>query len=149
MPNIKSAKKRVKTSAKKAENNNVIREMEEKKRNLKGIEICQNCGAELKRDANFCNVCGVKVQRISENTLSRCLNCGSLIKLGEKFCSNCGTQIEHPLSMPEQSAQKLICVNCGKELKPGFAFCQYCGTAVTGTNIETESLNEDNTELKI
>lgn len=130
------------------ENLNRISEIEEKRRTLKGIEICQNCGAELKKDANFCNVCGGRVQRLTiEERLEKCPNCGAAVNADENFCSKCGTKIERPVVTDENS--KLICHNCGEELKPGYAFCQYCGAAVIATNIESERANEDNTEQTI
>lgn len=133
------------------ENINTIREMEEKKRRLRGVEVCQNCGAELRRDANFCNECGAPVDHLDANCASqaRCQGCGAVLKGTEKFCGKCGAKIEEQPPMMELPATKNRCVNCGKELKEDAAFCQYCGTAVEKKQTIDADLPEVSVEKEI
>lgn len=98
---------------------------------LRGAEICKKCGAELKKGANFCNVCGTPVERKQEKTLI-CKNCGAELKGNEKFCMSCGAKIETVKPMPKQQETTIkTCSNCGQELRPDDAFCRFCGTAVS------------------
>lgn len=76
-------------------NKELIGEMQEKKRKLKGIEFCAKCGAELKKGAKFCNACGAQValQAESEIKETHCLNCGAALNGNEKFCAVCGSKV--------------------------------------------------------
>lgn len=50
--------------------------------------VCKNCGAELVKNAKFCDACGM--ENSEENKMSKCLNCDNYYngKLG--MCPNCG-----------------------------------------------------------
>lgn len=130
------------------ENFHTIGEMKERRRILKGIELCHACGAELRKDANFCNECGAPVERFPANSTgqARCPACGAILNGNEKFCGKCGTKIEERPQIAELPAEKSRCVNCGKELKEGAAFCQYCGTAVEKERPVSMELSDDSTE---
>ena len=73
--------------------NQTISELEDTIRQLKGIEICANCGAELVKGANFCNVCGAPVVRKTKDT-PVCANCGAELGDDEIFCQNCGARVK-------------------------------------------------------
>ena len=107
-----------------------IKLLEEKLRQLRGVEICKNCGAELKKGANFCNICGAAVEHKKENNM-QCPQCGAVLNGDEKFCMNCGAKIEHIESVVSaQKPDENECKNCGKKLRSGDAFCRFCGTPV-------------------
>lgn len=112
-----------------AANVKTVEELKEKIRILKQIEVCPKCGAELKKDANFCNECGTRIEKkpAVEVGMKTCPKCGTALKGMEKFCMTCGADLS---AMQNESSEKLICKGCGKELKPGHAFCQYCGMPV-------------------
>lgn len=87
-------------------------------------KICNNCGAQIADDSQFCTLCGAKTADI-------CKQCGKELKEGAKFCVGCGTLVEEPL--PEAAStcpDAIICRQCGKELKEGAKFCVECGTLV-------------------
>jgi RNA polymerase subunit RPABC4/transcription elongation factor Spt4 len=65
---------------------------------IKGVKKCQSCGAEIINSAQFCNVCGSKInfaEEIPTLDLSqpKCTNCGELITGDSMFCSGCGNKI--------------------------------------------------------
>lgn len=101
-------------------------------------EQCQHCGAAIKRNAKFCEQCGVKVeiiQPVSALEALACPQCGRPLKTGKLFCGGCGYQIQETLkldgdakveaihSAPEASA----CPQCGRAIKVGKSFCGGCG----------------------
>lgn len=51
-------------------------------------KYCENCGAKLTADSQFCPECGKITQKLTE-----CPKCGQSIDGGEKFCAKCGTRI--------------------------------------------------------
>lgn len=62
---------------------------------LKGVEKCQNCGAEISNGAAFCNVCGAKISIASEQTEQeeKCVQCGAKVGKADLFCNSCGAKI--------------------------------------------------------
>jgi RNA polymerase subunit RPABC4/transcription elongation factor Spt4 len=65
---------------------------------IKGIKKCHNCGAEITNTAQFCNVCGTKLEVPSEVPIcnevqTKCTNCGQIITGDSIFCSECGNKI--------------------------------------------------------
>lgn len=50
---------------------------------------CKNCNAENSDGANFCNICGAK---LDEEFI--CAKCGAVLKSDDVFCSRCGEKIE-------------------------------------------------------
>lgn len=68
----------------------------EKINDIKNINICPNCGAEVSRDSRFCDKCGTEiVRKTSEDTgkpAKVCPNCGQPLEDGALFCGNCGTR---------------------------------------------------------
>jgi len=75
--------------------------------------ICENCGAKVKKNAKFCPECGYKFG------LS-CPNCGATVSKKNKFCPECGTKL----------IDEKTCSKCGTKLKPNAKFCPECGEKV-------------------
>ncbi len=68
-------------------------------------EICENCGAELKKDAKFCQECGQKIQTPEKDGEKIfCINCGAEVTSSENFCENCGTDINSPKIKTEEKS---------------------------------------------
>lgn len=71
---------------------------------LKGVIVCQECGAEAPANAVFCNMCGVRIVRpepepepepVVEPVIEPavCYVCGADLEEGARFCTRCGTPV--------------------------------------------------------
>ncbi len=105
--------------------------------NIKGVQRCEKCGAEVARGVAFCSSCGAPMPKV-ENPLPddviRCESCGTMVKRGMRFCTSCGkpmvlptAQEPHSLNAPEEPTTKKVCPSCGAEVEGDIAFCTECG----------------------
>lgn len=110
---------------------------------IKGIQRCENCGAEVPQGVPFCSSCGFampKVQVTSDDNYVRCEFCGTAVKKEMRFCTSCGKPMSKP-PINKESANvedvnttivddlpNKICPNCGVVLTDDAAFCAECGT---------------------
>ena len=64
---------------------------------IKGVQRCGNCGAEVPKGAAFCSLCGVAIpkpqSKMPEETLT-CGFCGADLEKGAHFCAACGHSVE-------------------------------------------------------
>lgn len=68
---------------------------EEKVKEIRNINICPNCGAEVSRTSKFCDKCGTEMVRVSlEPEVLVCKNCGNPIDKDALFCGSCGAKQE-------------------------------------------------------
>ncbi len=110
---------------------------------------CPSCGSEMKPNAKFCPVCGMKADAmVSEEAPEeaaaaplKCTACGSEYKPGAKFCPVCGMKTEaapaepalestEPEAEPEAVTEFAATepeAACGATYKPGAKFCPVCG----------------------
>lgn len=75
---------------------------------IKGVQKCERCGAEVQNGASFCMSCGApipKVQPQPVNTGRICKKCGAQVAPTARFCTSCGTPYveEKPMDMPMPS----------------------------------------------
>lgn len=66
---------------------------------IKGITICENCGAELNAGTKFCSKCGTKVPEYVNTaevveTKIKCPACGHEEEQDISFCSACGCKLK-------------------------------------------------------
>ncbi len=105
---------------------------------IKGVQRCEKCGAEVARGVSFCSSCGAAMPKV-ENSLPddviRCESCGTMVKRGMRFCTSCGepmvlptAQDIHSLNASEEPTIQKVCPNCGAEIEDDVAFCTECGT---------------------
>lgn len=122
-----------------------VREYRKQIQDIKGIQCCEKCGAEVPRGIAFCSSCGNPLPKAETqmNTAgyTKCPNCGNAVENGVRFCTFCGSPIVQSMGlnaepqnsdipeteMPSGIAEKK-CPNCGAKLEDGFAFCTECGT---------------------
>lgn len=78
-----------------------IEDYEKQINDLKGIERCAGCGAELGEGTAFCPNCGTKVPeppaeepKAVEVTIRVCKSCGSQLSETAQFCSGCGQKAD-------------------------------------------------------
>ena len=63
---------------------------------IKGIQHCVKCGAEVAKGAAFCSVCGAALQEAAPPAAEdyvKCPRCGAMGKKGMRFCTSCGTPL--------------------------------------------------------
>ena len=63
-------------------------------RQIKGIRICPECGAEVGPDSAFCGGCGGKMEPPAAESGRVCPKCGSPVDGDSLFCATCGTRLE-------------------------------------------------------
>ncbi len=64
---------------------------------IKGIVICDRCGAEVKNTYTFCQECGNKIKDAIKEVpegFVLCGNCNTVMEAGSKFCVCCGQRID-------------------------------------------------------
>lgn len=69
----------------------ILEKLTESLNQLKGIVVCENCGAEIEKGNAFCPSCGTPVR---EPQKIRCPKCVAELPAGTRFCVYCGTKIE-------------------------------------------------------
>lgn len=112
-----------------------IEEMKKQVQDLKGVQICVKCGAEVDRSASFCSSCGEPVPKTAVpeevyNTVV-CDKCGAKNKKGNRFCTYCGYPLTRPEAVPvEPLREEVKCPNCGAGLEAGSVFCTECGSQI-------------------
>lgn len=63
---------------------------------VKNINICPGCGAEVSRSSKFCDRCGTAIDHsILENANKECTcpQCGAPVEASSLFCGNCGAKL--------------------------------------------------------
>lgn len=69
-------------------------------RELKNIELCPQCGAEVVRGNRFCPQCGSPMAAAQQSSQAEpapahtCPECGQLLDEGAIFCGNCGASVK-------------------------------------------------------
>lgn len=118
-----------------------IKEYKKQIQDIRGVQRCGNCGAEVPRGAAYCSSCGAVMPKMESAVPSdyiKCGNCGAIVKKGMHFCSSCGKPMETtpPVStmstvessLVETEVVERVCPNCGTKLDDDSAFCTECGT---------------------
>lgn len=104
---------------------------------IKKVQRCENCGAEVQQGAAFCSSCGAtmpKVQVESKDELIKCENCGAMVKKEMSFCTQCGKAMTQSIDTPsidldidEKENPEWVCQNCGTKIMDDSVFCTECG----------------------
>ncbi len=115
------------------ESGRAIKDYKDQINALKGIRICEKCGAEVAKGVFFCSVCGAEMPKLpeyDESKFDKCPGCGALVEKGMRFCTTCGMSMD-AAPAPQAPAAR-VCRNCGATLEPDAAFCCECGTRYQG-----------------
>ena len=123
-----------------------IREYRKEIREVRGVNQCEKCGAEVPKSASFCSACGSAMRM--ENAFERedrikCPTCGESVKKDMRFCTFCGNPIGAVLDPgKEVGAEKgkdkksnseirnemeTVCPVCGAKMESESLFCTECG----------------------
>ena len=68
-----------------------INEYRRQIQDIKGVQRCEKCGAEVARGSAFCSSCGAPMPKAEEpvsDDAIRCENCGTMVKRGMRFCTS-------------------------------------------------------------
>lgn len=65
---------------------------------LRGVQCCDRCGAEVPKGSQFCSACGAPVKPFVPAGCTLCPKCGAAVKNGMNFCTSCG----HPMNRPAE-----------------------------------------------
>ena len=63
---------------------------------VRNVNICPGCGAEVSRSSKFCPSCGAQMDRSVMERLNQapvCPGCGAELEPGAAFCGNCGAKL--------------------------------------------------------
>lgn len=139
------------------ESNQKIETYKQQILDIRGVQRCPKCGAEIQLGVAFCSACGAPVPHekpaVAED-LIKCNNCGSMVKKGVRFCTACGSPMTYPTTapapaqeaaptpeatpaptfemppIPEQPAPAVdgkVCPKCGAAVDESLSFCTNCG----------------------
>ena len=119
-----------------------ISEFRKQIQEIKGIQFCEKCGAEVARGVAYCSSCGAVMPRPEKQEYYedcvKCARCGSWVKKGMRFCTSCGqsmmklnvaeinNDMEESASYNEESVER-VCPRCGTKQTDDSAFCTECG----------------------
>jgi ribosomal protein L40E len=74
-----------------------IAELRESIRLIKGVAVCEKCGAEVPAGSAFCASCGAKIESDVKpqepQNANTCPNCGAALAEGAQFCVSCGHKV--------------------------------------------------------
>ncbi len=70
---------------------------------IRGVQKCERCGAEVAAGAAFCMTCGAQIPKIQPkpavNSGRRCKKCGATVAPNARFCTSCGTPYVEEVSV--------------------------------------------------
>lgn len=81
---------------------------------IKGIQKCEKCGAEVPAGAAFCSSCGASLKTEepeAEEPVVFCTSCGEKMPAGTKFCTTCGQPMDlqstdaDPVKLEEEKSE--------------------------------------------
>ena len=64
---------------------------------LRGVQRCDRCGAEVPKGSQFCSACGAQVKPFVPAGCTLCPKCGAAVKNGMNFCTSCGCPMNAPV----------------------------------------------------
>lgn len=92
-----------------------IAEAQEQIKQIKGIEKCPQCGADMPRDALFCSACGARMKPAVQQ-VRFCTICGAQLEPGTIFCTSCGTKVVEDTSdetmTDAESVDEIVAEEC-------------------------------------
>lgn len=114
---------------------------------IKGVQRCEKCGAEVARGVAFCSSCGAPMPKAETPAPTedqvRCESCGAMVKRGMRFCTFCGKPLTPPATpaapaeVPaadspavEEPAAETAAVEVPAADAPAERVCPSCGAKV-------------------
>lgn len=78
-----------------------IGQYEQEAEEIAARKRCPSCGAQLAEGSLFCNICGIRLEEVSDSTeqeeqnLNLCPQCHAAIHPGDVFCTVCGADLRN------------------------------------------------------
>ena len=122
---------------------------------IKGVQTCEKCGAEMPMGVAFCSNCGTKIlkQQPIDESIIICQNCGTSIKKGSRFCTGCGKPVIMPNPQPNaqintntQAVNTETVQQMPQEVANEVETTQQVTPEVTPEVIEEQNLTEQTTQ---
>ena len=80
-----------------------VQALQRQVQDIKGVQRCVKCGAEIPLGSAFCSSCGAPVAAAAPVVTQpptgflHCPHCGDLVKIGMRFCTSCGTPLQQEI----------------------------------------------------
>lgn len=107
-----------------------IKDYEKQIQEIKGVQCCEKCGAEVPDGAAFCSSCGAAMPDVQEPVSAgyiKCENCGAEIQEGMRFCTSCGKPVEAVSAALEENQPDVSpeggCPDCSTNAGDGSDSC--------------------------
>ncbi len=89
-----------------------IKSYKKQLQDIKGVDICPKCGAEMPKNALFCSSCGSSVAKaapvVNAADYVSCSACGAAVKKGARFCTSCGAPMAAVQEKPEPVVEPAV-----------------------------------------
>ncbi len=113
------------------EHESILKMLDDQLLELRGLQRCTECGAEMLLTARFCNICGAKAPEPPAGKM-RCPTCGKLLPEDAHFCNGCGNPVASVSYAPAATASApapavKVCPACGASVAAECSFCTGCG----------------------
>lgn len=110
-----------------AESEEKIAECQRRIQEIRRVQRCPKCGAEVSNDSAFCNSCGSPLPKNKDGfeEFIVCSGCGARVQKGMRFCTTCGKPIQ---ALQGSSVSEKTCPTCGTSVDGDLLFCPQCGS---------------------
>lgn len=89
-----------------------VRDYKKQIQDIKGVQCCDKCGAEVLRGVAFCSSCGnpmpAMTAQVNTDAYIKCPDCGNMVEKHVRFCTSCGRSMEQLTAVNGDSQSDVI-----------------------------------------